>query len=455
MNAYADQVAGLRDSVKGGVWLPQDTGFDSSHIGFNLAETHRPDLVVHAHDTDDVAAVVKAAARTGRRVRVQATGHAIGVPMQDGFLIGTGRMRAVEIDPVGRRARVQAGTRWTEVIAAAAEHNLGALCGSSPDVGVVGYTVGGGMGPMARTFGFNADRVRSLTMVDAQGRIIHVDAEREPDLYWALRGGKPDFGIVTAMEFDLVDVPTYYGGGIFYPGESAGAVLHAFREWAPTMPGSASTSVALLRLPDVPEVPAPLRGRLSVHLRFVHIGDPAIGERLLAPMRAVAAPIVDMVGVTPSAAIASVHQDPTDPMPVRDDGVQLRELSAGAIDALLAVAGPGVDVPIIVLEIRLMGGALLESQGPGNAVGGRDGAWSMFMASPYPPPLRQVVEGRHAAVLDALGPWSGGTMANFLGYATGTDEVRAAWPAPIRARLDDIKRQWDPDSVFRFSYSAT
>src|SRR5262249_46496333 len=165
-------------------------------------------------------------------------------------------------------ARVGAGVKWRPVIDAAAEHGLAPLNGSSSDVGVVGYTLGGGLGPMARTYGFAADHVLALGVGPAGGQIRRVDADHYPDLFWALRGGKGNFGIVTAIEFELVPVTRLYGGGIFFPGAAAPEVLHEFAHWSKQMPEEVTTSVALLRLPDFPFIPEPLRGKLSVHLPY-------------------------------------------------------------------------------------------------------------------------------------------------------------------------------------------
>lgn len=454
MSLLADGEAALRSAVQGAVLTPTTRGFDASHLGFNLAGQHTPDVVVRATGAGDVAAAVRFGAECGVPVRVQATGHGMGIPMSGGVLVTTDGMQAVTVDPRRRSALVAAGARWADVISAAAQHRLATLCGSSPTVGAVGYTLGGGMGPMARTFGFNSDRVRRIEMVDAGGHIVEIDALSEPELFWALRGGKPDVGIVTELEFELVDAPHYYGGGIFYPGDQAGRVLHAFVGWAPTMPESVTTSIALLRLPDMPEVPEPLRGKLSVHLRFVHIGGPDQGASLLAPMRAVTAPLVDLVETNTAGAIASVHQDPTDPMPARDEGLLLRELPTEAVDALLAAAGPGVDVPLVIVELRLMGGALSRPGEVDSAVGGRDAAWNVCVIGPYPPPLRDAVDACSAAVLDAVRPWAAGTQANFQGYATAPEQVRAAWTTEVRARLDAIKQTHDPEGRFCFAHPA-
>ena len=451
MNSH--DLSSLRTAARGAVLGPSDAGFESAHTGFNLAERHAPDVVVCAEDAADVGVAVRCAADHGLPVRVQATGHSMGIPMDGGVLVNTAAMTALTLDPASRSVRVAAGTRWSAVLAAAAPHGLAPLCGSSPTVGVVGYTLGGGMGPMARTYGFASDHVRSLQLTDVTGRAITVDAEREPDLFWALRGGKPALGVVTELEIGLMEQPTYYGGSIFYPGESADTVLRCWAAWTATVPDAVTTSIALLRLPDVPQVPEPLRGRLSVQLRYVHTGSQADAEEVLAPMRAVVAPVVDLVGPSPIDAIPSVHQDPTDPMPARDEGMLLGALPSEAIDALLAAAGPDAEVPLIIVELRLMGGALAADSQHDSAVGGRTGAFNLCVIGPYPPPLRDAVDAASEAVLDAVRPWAADeSLVNFLGYATAPERVRAAWRPEVRERLDTVQQAWDPDGVFRFSH---
>lgn len=447
----------LRERVEGEVFDPDGAGFDAAHTGFNLAVRHRPDAVVVARHTRDVSEAVRCAADRGVTVRVQSTGHGVGSAMNGGILINTARMQGLRVDPRERTATASAGVRWQQAIEGAAPHGLATLCGSSPTVGIVGYTLGGGMGPMARTFGFASDRVRRMQMVDATGRVIEVTPEAEPELFWALRGGKPDIGVVTEITFELLPVPHYFGGAIFFAGEDTEPVMRAFAHWAPSLPESVSTSIALLRLPDLPSIPEPVRGKLSVQLRYVHIGDPTEGAELLAPMRAAATPLIDLVDVTPSEAIASVHQDPTEPVPARDEGMVLNGFDDAAVDSLLSVAGPGVDLPLLLVEVRLMGGALARPGAQGSAVGGRQGRFNACVIGMYTPSLAEAVEEGTRNVMQSLRPWwaSGGSLINFQGAATDPDQVRLAWDYNTRDRLDGVKRIWDPSGVFHFSYSPS
>jgi FAD/FMN-containing dehydrogenase len=199
---------------------------------FNSAFPVRPAALVAAADAADVAATVAWAARRGLRVAVMATGHGLNAAVEDGVLITTDRMNRASVDPGARTATVQAGATWAEVIQASAPHGLAPINGSSSGVGAVGYTLGSGNGPLSRAYGFAADHVRRATLVDGTGAVRDVDADSDPDLFWASRGGKGNFGVVTELEIELMPVATLYGGSVYYPGAAASDVLHGFAEWS-------------------------------------------------------------------------------------------------------------------------------------------------------------------------------------------------------------------------------
>ena len=281
----AEDLAALRAAVRGPVLTPDDAALAAEVATFNLAVRHRPTVVIGPTSADDVVAAVRWAGALRLPVAVQATGHGPMQPVERAVLVTTGRMRTVEVDPGRRTAQVGAGARWADVLGEAEPHGLTGVAGSSSQVGVVGYSVGGGMGPLGRRHGYGADLVRRVEIVTADGRLRQVDAERDPDLFWAVRGGKGNFGVVTSMEIDLVPVPSLFAGAVFLSGSDAAAVLHSFRTWAPTLPERASTSVALLNMPPFEGVPDALRGRYVVMLRFALDGTDAEGDALLAPMR--------------------------------------------------------------------------------------------------------------------------------------------------------------------------
>ncbi len=444
----------LAATVRGPVLAGHDPAAAGEITTFNLAVTHRPAVVVGATSAEDVAAAVGWAADRRLPVAVQATGHGPVRAFEGGVLVTTARMSGVVVDPVRRRATAAAGVRWADVVAATAAHGLAPLSGSSSQVGVVGYTLGGGMGCLAREHGFAADHVHRVELVTADGRIRSVTADSDPDLFWAVRGGKGNFGVVTALEFGLVPVSEIYGGGVFFHGDSASAVLHAFREWAPSLPEQATASVGLMRMPPMEELPEILRGRFVVHLRFAYNGPVAEGERLLAPMLAAGEVLLPAVGPLPYTQADLIHQDPTEPLPVWERGGLLGELSEETVESLLDVAGPEVDSPLLMVEMRLMGGALGRPAAVPNAVSGREAAFSLFLLAPLVPGLEEAVSAAGDAVVSALGPWLTGTaQLNFFGQAVTPAAVATAWGTDTHARLLEVKRRVDPDNVFAFGHA--
>jgi hypothetical protein len=364
-------------------------------------------------------------------------------------------MQGVAIDPDRRIARVQAGVKWIRVLEAAAEFGLTGLCGSSSDVGVVGYTLGGGMGSLGRKFGFAADLVQAVEIVTADGRLRRISADTEPELFWAVRGGKGNFGVVTALEIELVPVSSLFGGGIFFAGDDAPALLHRFRQWAPTLPEEVSTSIAILRMPPMDELPPPLRGRTVVHLRFAYVGDDhAEAERLLDPMKDVGTILLGYVGPMRTDEMDGIHMDPVDPLPAWEKGMLLTDFPEETADALLATVGPQLEIPLIMAEVRLMGGALGRPAKVPNAVPGRSGAFAVLVVGPGVPELAHVVPAIGKGVLAALGPWKAQeSMINFLGDVSGPEEVAAAYPPATIGRLREVKRTVDPDGVFSFGHA--
>ena len=315
-----EDAAPLVATVAGSVLLPGDAGYDDERAVWNLNHELVPAVIVVPESAADVQAAVTFAARQHRPVLVKTTGHQIVGLAHGAVVIATHRMNDITIDAVGRTARVGAGVIWSEVIAKAAKAGLAPLNGSNPTVGVAGYTLGGGLSPtLGRSHGYAADHVRSLDVVTADGELRHVDAESEPDLFWALRGGKGNFGVVTALEFDLFPVSRLYGGGIYFPGERTADVLRAWTAWHPSTPETMVTSIAVMRMPAMPEVPEPLRGKFLVSVRIAYNGTTADGERMIAPLRAVAP------AVSGHGARHAVHRSRVDSQRADRTGALLRK----------------------------------------------------------------------------------------------------------------------------------
>jgi FAD/FMN-containing dehydrogenase len=446
--------AELASQAQGPVLVPGDPGFAAEITPFNLATTHRPALVLGAANAADVAAGVRFAAAHGLAVGVQATGHGAHAPIEDALLVSTRRMNSVRIDPADRTATIGAGATWRDVITAAAPHGLAPLNGSSSGVGAVGYTLGGGLPVMGRTFGFAADHVRSLQVVTADGAIRNVDAGHEPVLFWALRGGKGSFGIVTSLVCDLVPVARLYGGGLFYPGTAAPQILRAYRQWAAALPDSVSTTLALLRLPPLPEVPEPLRWQFVVNLRVAAVTDAAEGERLLAPMRAAAPPIIDAVTDMPYTAVDSINRDPEHPSPTYERVTLLHDLTPDAVDTMLALAGPHAQTPVTAVALCQLGGALSRPPAVPNAVGGRQARFAVVALGVLTPKVAAPVPKAVEAVIGGLAPYStGGTLVNFHGAPGDAADRARPWPAEVHNRLRQVKATYDPSDMFRFGHA--
>jgi FAD/FMN-containing dehydrogenase len=446
-------ISALAQDVTGAVYLPGDEGYAAEVSGFNLARQHTPDVVVAARSADDVAAAVRWAGERDLPVGVQATGHGSVVAITSGVLVSTRMLDSVVVDPERRTAQVGAGVKWRALLDAAAEHGLAGLCGSTSDVGVVGYTLGGGLPLLGRRFGFSSDYVCSFDVVTGDGQTHRVERGDGSELDWALRGGKGNVGIVTGMEIELLDIPDLYGGAIFWPGELAPTLLTVFAEWSATLPEDFSASIGLLRLPPVAEAPEPLRGKLAVHLRVGYLGDDAEGERLLAPMREVAPPMMDLVGRMPYAALDKIHMDPEHPVPFEEGGLLLSELGPDTIEAVLAQAGPDATCPLLLVELRLLGGALAGDRT--DAVGGGDAAYSMFAVGALMPPIAEAVPPAIRGVVGALAPWStGGTMVNFHGVPGDAADRARAWPPATFERLQRAKASYDPANLLRFGHAV-
>jgi FAD/FMN-containing dehydrogenase len=441
--------------VRGPVLLPGDSGYEAELSPFNLSARHTPAVAVGVVDADDVSTTIRWARAHGLTVAVQATGHGATVSFSGGVLISTRRMHSLHIDPERRLARIGAGVKWRAVIDAAAPYGLAPLNGSSSDVGVVGYTLGGGLPVMGRTFGWASDLVRELEVVTADGSLLNVSEQENPDLFWAFRGGKPNLGIVTSMTVALLPVSHIYGGSIYWDGQHTASLLHAYRTWSAALPESMTVALKILRLPPLPEVPEPLRGRLTVQLAVAYVGDSAEGEALLGPMRSVAPALMDSVREMPYTEIDSVHSDPEHPIPVKETVLLMDDLTPEAVQALVALAGPGASTPLLIFELRQLGGALRHSRGMPDAVGARDAAYCLFFLGVLMPPVAELVPQALAAAVAAIAPHSNGrSFINLHGTPSSPEDRARPWPAETYARLLRLKREVDPEDTFRFAHSV-
>lgn len=448
----------LGTAIRGRTLHPGDEGFEEASSGWLLTVEHRPAVVVVAADADDVAAAVRVAAEAGRPVAVQSTGHGKSVPADGAVFIATGELRELSVDPRAGTARIGAGLRWDEVLTAAAEHGLAPLCGSSGQVGVMGYLTGGGLPLACRAYGFAADHVRSLDVVTADGLLRTVSPAREPDLFWAVRGGKSNFGVVVAAEIELVPLRAIYGGELCYPGEDAGHAAHvlgSYLAWAAEQPDEMSSSVTLLRFPDVPQLPEEFRGRSLVQVRVVYTGDEERGARLVEPLRALG-PEEDTCRAMPYTEITEIFQDPKNPVRVHLRSALLHDLDDGAVAELVSLIDPSAPGgPFPGVELRHLGGALDRPPGRPHAVSTQGAAFHLWLRMPAPAERADSTRKAADEVLERLRRWDTGAMLpGFLfDHDSAPERVRRAYTETDYRRLAALKAKYDPAQLFRVNHN--
>jgi hypothetical protein len=436
----------LADAVRGRVSRPGDEDWDAARQAFNLLVDQRPEAVVFPVDERDVAAVVRHAAATGLALAAQATGHNAGPlgGLENTIIVNTSNLQGVTIDAAARRVRVGAGTKWEAVIEPLSKLGLAALHGSSADVSIVGYSLGGGLGWLSRQYGLQSNSVTAIELVTADGHLIRTDPAHEPELFWALRGGGGNFGVVTAIEFEVYPVRELYAGALFFPYERADEVFAAWNELAPTLPDAFTTWGSVLHVPDLPFVPAPMRGQSFAAVSGALLGSEATGVELLEQVRALG-PAMDSFAMVPPVALAQLAMDPEDPLPSASTHDNLGDLSPAALSRLIEAVPRASG--IAAFQLRRLGGALARPPAAAGARATLEGALAMFAVG-------LVVDDASAAALE-------GTLTT-LAALTASDRVRP-YPSFIEVpsdastffepetwgRLREVKALYDPSDLFR------
>lgn len=437
-------VRALADAVTH-VHLPGSPDYGRLTVTSNLTQPIRPLAVVEVLDAHEVSTTLRLAAAFGVRVAVQGTGHGATESMHDAVLVHTARLDELEVHPRERWARVGAGLKWKTVIEAAAEHGLAGLSGSSPDVGVVGFLTGGGLGPLARSHGLSSDWVRAFDVVTGDGEVRRASATENPDLFWGLRGGKGALGVVTAVEIDLAPLPEVYGGALWFDGGDVDAVIRTWSQWCELLPEQGTTSFAVMRLPALPFIPEILAGKTTVTVRFVWTGDPAEGEELIRAIRSVAAPIIDTVGTMPYAAIGSVHDDGEDPLPLHEATLLLDEFGPDTAGAFLDVIGATAQSTLVMAEVRQLGGRV--RTGDDCAFAHRDAAFNLFAGGIMIPEIAEAVVGDANRLTAALAPWAQPVSLPNFTTSSGTVWAERVFTPAVARRLRELSLRYDPDGV--------
>jgi FAD/FMN-containing dehydrogenase len=433
-------------AIAGRVATSADSDWDQARQAWNLAADQNPGAVAFVESAEDAAAVVRFAAENGLRVTAQGSGHgalSLRIP-EETILVKTEKLRGIEVDPAAQTARVEAGVLSLGLVEAAAAHGLCSLPGSSPDVCVTGFTLGGGLSWLGRRYGFACNKLQAVELVTADGELRTVDTGNEPELFWALRGGGGDYGIVTALRVGLVPLADVYAGALIFPAEVGAAGVRAYRDWAAGVSEDVTSIIRFLRPPDIPDVPEFLRGKELLVIDAACIGDQAAGEAAIAPLREIGEPVLDTFGQIATPGLCKIHMDPEQPVPGFGHHRVLRELSDEAIDAWVGAVGPRSGTPLLLSELRQLGGALGRPDPDGGALSHLDAGWVMYgVGMVMSPQMGEAVSAGLDRMHEAMEPWTAeGGYFNFSDRPCDTDAIL---PPDVCTRLAEVKRQWDPD----------
>lgn len=454
MAVSESSVAELRAQVAGAVIMPGDVGYDEARAAWNLVIDQYPAVIVRVESAADVSAAVRFAGAQGLGVKVQATGHGASREADGAMLVLTAGLTELRIDAEAQTAWVGAGLMWRPVLAKAQEAGLAPLLGSSPGVGAVGYTLGGGVGWLARKYGLASDSVLAFEVVLGDGRIVRASEDENADLFWGLRGSAGSLGIVTAMEIRLFPVSMVYGGNLLYPVTRAREVLRRYRDWIAALPDAMTTSVVLLNVPPLPDVPEMLRGQSFAVVRGAYAGPAAEGAALMDHWRQWQSPVIDMFQEMPFAAAAGISMDPEGPMPGAGTSVWMDELSDEAIDVLIRYGTPQGGPPAIVsTEVRHLGGAIAQAEGVTSAYSLRNESLVLHAVGITPTPEAFThVMGQLAGLRAALAPYlTGSVYPNFLEGEEKWARTADAFSPEVLEQLQAVKTKYDPQNIFRYA----
>lgn len=311
------------------------------------------------------------------------------------------------------------------------------------------YSLGGGLGWLGRKRGLQANAVTAVELVTADGRQVRADQDTEPELFWAVRGGAANFGIVTAIEFELFPLQEMYGGSLFFPFERASEVVHAWREWGLTLPDEVSTTMKLVEFPLLPTIPETLRGNSYSAVQAAVIGDEAYSDGIVAPLRALG-PEIDTFKELEPGDLSHIALDPEEPLPLLGDGRLFGDIPPDGFDRFVANAGPGSGTELQVAEMRLLGGALGRSQEGHGAVEKLDGTYTAYLVGTIADPANaDAIFARINKVYGAMREYESG---RYLNFAELSSEPEQFFGAERTARLRRLREQWDPHRLLHANH---
>jgi FAD/FMN-containing dehydrogenase len=428
-------------------------GYEANRGAMNLLVDQAPAAIVTPRSAADVAEAITYAKTAGLRVTAQLRGH-LAEPLGDlgdTLLVRTGAMNEVSIDARTRIARVGAGAVWGDLVPRASELGLAALHGSSPTVGIVGYSLIGGLGYYARKHGMQCNRVTAIELVDADGAERRVDADNDPELFWALRGGGGDFGVVTAIEFELLPIAEVFAGKLLIPIERAADLFHAWHAFTETAPEEVTSLLRVMRYPDSPELEAPYRGNSLAILEAAVLLGEAEATELLAPMRDLPGVVLDTFEMRPPVDVVTLHGIPEDPVGwATANGVLLGDMGTADIDTLLAAIGPDSDIGLISIELRQDGGALARSGDGHGAMDTVPGSFFLYgVGLVFAPEEEAPSKAWLEELEDAVKPWD---VGRYMGFCDAPQDIGLGFPPATLERLRAAKAKYDPENLFHVAH---
>lgn len=447
-----DVVAALCASVRGSVLLPGNEGYQAARTVWNAMIDRHPALIVRAAGVADVIASVNFARENALLFSVRGGGHNVtgSAVCDDGLMLDMSGMKGIRVDPERQTVRAEAGCLWSDLDHETQAFGLAVTGGQASDTGIAGLTLGGGVGQLMRLCGATVDNLLSVDLVTADGRLLTVSADRHPDLFWAVRGGGGNFGVVTSFEYRLHPVgPIILGGMLLYPADQAADLLRFYRDWMADAPDELNVTVAAVTAPPAPFVPESLRLQPAIGVLICYVGDIEAGQRLVAPLREAFSPAVDLVGPMPY----TVHQrlmDASTPwgQHVFLKSANLTALSDDVINIVVRYATQPTS-PMSFVAFNSWGGAISRVPENATAFGHRDSTFSIYIFTIWPDPSdsdRHVAWAR--AFHTALRPYMNGIYVNELGQ---DERVHEAYRPATYARLVEVKNRYDPTNFFRMN----
>jgi FAD/FMN-containing dehydrogenase len=427
------------------ILIPSDAGYDAARGSFNALIDQRPRAIAVPTDAREVAACVAYARRQGLRVAPQSTGHNAGPlgSLEDTLIVNTSGLTELSIDASARRVRAGTATRWRDVVPALSDLGLAALHGSSPDVGIAGYSLGGGIGWLSRKHGMQTNALTAIELVTADGSLVRADATNEPELFWALRGGGGNFGVVTAIEFEVLPVRSVYAGALFFPVQRTAEVLHAWSSMLPSLPEEMTTWASVIHFPPDPALPERLRGQSYVVVKSAFLGSGREARSLLQPVLELGAEM-DTLTMQAPVGLGDLAMDPREPLPYRFKHALTDEI--GDIDLLARIAGPGSALAIV--QFRHVGGALSRVAPGAGARATLPGELCVFALGVVPAPEFEPAVGEQIDAVLAAMP----RVGDYPNFVEEPADASAFFDPATWARLRDVKAQWDPHDVFKANH---